>query len=574
MSFFYRLISIPQILRLKKIASKSALYYNNNTIDELDKIISSRPRLAMAYLLRGRAKKGLESIDDFNIALHLNPKYQEAYYFRGHLKDLLGDEEGAYNDYVRTTEVRKTLSDLNQATIAHHIYYNIGSFLLKKGKYEESIEAFNKDIERGYLSIAHLNRGKAKYHLMKYDEAIEDLDKYLSIHKTDQEAYKYRALSKKAIGDLKGFEIDYRLATDEICVIEDEYDNENFIKNTKVVFKNFIPTPSYFDWNNPETHHCPECNSRNIGKLSYGLPVFESQEFKNNKENIILAGCIVSDDSPLYRCKNCGAEWGFVNFSNKVNLDEVKEYNKRKIFMYMNSEVKNICDKKRIAMGSAEEKSIVYDVGRIFESTKRILIDEANNARDMDYDWIYNYYSHTNDLMLKYSDLRNFMNQVSIDDILELEKSLERKFLPTYKYYEGKKEDNKILCNYYLDILTKFCIKLIESDYKRMNTLKFNLNRSKFSKFEIFYLNYALLLQVQRLLLYPPDERRMNKNSRAILLIKKLRKSDAQILDIIKSLSSQELDIIVENIRKHLQPNKISIEPTYKSFKERLKKDS
>ncbi|MFI5236768.1 MAG: hypothetical protein ACHQLA_02385, partial [Ignavibacteriales bacterium] len=167
-----------------------------------------------------------------------------------------------------------------------------------------------------------------------------------------------------------------------------------------------------------------------------------------------------------------------------------------------------------------------------------------------------------------------FMSQVSIDDVLELEKWLERKFLPTYYYHEGKKEDNKLLRNYYLDILTKFCIKLIESDYKRMNNFKFNLNRNKFSKFELFYLNYALLLQVQRLLLYPPDEKRMNKNSRAIMLIKKLKGLDAQILDIVKSLKSEEINVVLENIRRYIQPNKISIEPTFESFKRRLERDS
>lgn len=580
MQFFYSLISIPQILRLKKIASKSAFYYNSDTIEELDKIISSRPRLAMAYFLRGRAKKELESMDDYNYAIYLDSKYQEAYYFRGNLKEFYGDQEGAYKDYVRATEADKALTRLNRTSLTHNIYYNIGSFLFSKDKYEESIDAFITDIESNpFFSLSYLYRGKAKYYLMDYEGAISDLNEALELSNTDQEAYKYRGLSKKALGDLEGYKSDYKFATTEIFEIQDESDTQNLIKNTKVVFKNVIPTPSYFDWENHESHYCPECNSRDIGKLSYGLPNFESPELLSRieKENTILAGCVVSDDSPLYRCKNCGTEWGLVNFSGRKDINETKECIKRKILKFMQDEISQICDKKRISIESSKYESIVFEICRIFESIKRILIDEENEENEensQEYSWIYNYYSDANDLMSKYSDLRDIMNQVGVDDVIELGEKLEYDYSQSKNYNESTKENNEILRAYYLEIVTKLFIEMIESDHKRMNKIRFVFNKRMFSKFEICNLNLALLLQVHKLLKYSPEKNHLHKNSRAILLIQDFSKKKDHIIDIIKSLSDNEIKIISENVMKRNQPQRIMIEPTFESFKERLKRDS
>ena len=57
---------------------------------------------------------------------------------------------------------------------------------------------------------------------------------------------------------------------------------------------------------------CPSCNSKNVAKISYGLPIFDTELQKERKSGkIILGGCIIwAGESPLYHCNKCGKEWG------------------------------------------------------------------------------------------------------------------------------------------------------------------------------------------------------------------------------------------------------------------------
>lgn len=49
---------------------------------------------------------------------------------------------------------------------------------------------------------------------------------------------------------------------------------------------------------------CPKCKSENLAPIKYGLPgpemMREAQEGK-----IILGGCVVSDKSPKWACREC-----------------------------------------------------------------------------------------------------------------------------------------------------------------------------------------------------------------------------------------------------------------------------
>ncbi len=55
---------------------------------------------------------------------------------------------------------------------------------------------------------------------------------------------------------------------------------------------------------------CPFCNSDNVAEYLYGLPVFSEELNKEIKEGkIILGGCEIDDQFPLYKCNNCGKEW-------------------------------------------------------------------------------------------------------------------------------------------------------------------------------------------------------------------------------------------------------------------------
>jgi len=53
---------------------------------------------------------------------------------------------------------------------------------------------------------------------------------------------------------------------------------------------------------------CSKCDSSNIGKYLYGLVhPDEKMEVKIDKGEIILGGCMISEDSPKYHCLKCGA---------------------------------------------------------------------------------------------------------------------------------------------------------------------------------------------------------------------------------------------------------------------------
>ena len=68
-------------------------------------------------------------------------------------------------------------------------------------------------------------------------------------------------------------------------------------------------TLTLFD--NPEEITCPSCTATNPLEILYGLPSHEMQlaEFEGS---IALGGCIIHDDNPAYRCRECGHEFGEV----------------------------------------------------------------------------------------------------------------------------------------------------------------------------------------------------------------------------------------------------------------------
>ena len=56
---------------------------------------------------------------------------------------------------------------------------------------------------------------------------------------------------------------------------------------------------------------CPRCNSKNQVKILYGLPRFDRQmEVDKEKGKIVLGGCSIELDSPIWSCKDCHHRWG------------------------------------------------------------------------------------------------------------------------------------------------------------------------------------------------------------------------------------------------------------------------
>jgi len=57
---------------------------------------------------------------------------------------------------------------------------------------------------------------------------------------------------------------------------------------------------------------CPKCGSDELIQISYGLPTTKAVE-RANKGEIILGGCVVSEDSPLWCCNKCKYRFGAIS---------------------------------------------------------------------------------------------------------------------------------------------------------------------------------------------------------------------------------------------------------------------
>lgn len=58
---------------------------------------------------------------------------------------------------------------------------------------------------------------------------------------------------------------------------------------------------------------CPQCKSTSIAEILWGFPPisdFLQEEIK--KKNIVLGGCIITDNDPQWECNSCHHRWGVV----------------------------------------------------------------------------------------------------------------------------------------------------------------------------------------------------------------------------------------------------------------------
>jgi ribosomal protein S27E len=69
---------------------------------------------------------------------------------------------------------------------------------------------------------------------------------------------------------------------------------------------------------------CPLCQAEQIGTLLYGMPVFSPElEARVNSGELILAGCCMTGDDPVWQCKVCGT--GIYRKSGGSAMGQVQE---------------------------------------------------------------------------------------------------------------------------------------------------------------------------------------------------------------------------------------------------------
>jgi len=149
----------------------------------MERALSLNPRLATAYLARGRLKwtpshhfPHSDAIDDFTHALALDPKLDEAHHYRGLVYIHIGLLEEGMQDFTRAV-------GLNPGNNGAH--YRIGETRLFRCEYQNALDKietihpdFNPDIRAAHIGLALIG-------LNRKDEALRSLRNYLAVHTND-----------------------------------------------------------------------------------------------------------------------------------------------------------------------------------------------------------------------------------------------------------------------------------------------------------------------------------------------------------------------------------------------------
>ena len=163
-----------------------------------------------------------KAIENYNMAIILNPNFSEAYFSRGlsyyNLKnftksardytksmELDPNNPVIYNNrgdaYYRKQEFDKSIKDYDKALTLNprylKAYYNRGLAYACKQNYETAIEDFNKVVELNpNFSEAYHVRGLAYDYMNQLDKALEDYDKSIELNPNFAEAKQHRDLAK------------------------------------------------------------------------------------------------------------------------------------------------------------------------------------------------------------------------------------------------------------------------------------------------------------------------------------------------------------------------------------------
>jgi hypothetical protein len=63
---------------------------------------------------------------------------------------------------------------------------------------------------------------------------------------------------------------------------------------------------------------CPACQLKAGVKILFGFPSYKMFE-RSERGEIALGGCVLSEESPDYRCLSCGHEWQIVRRQTEVD---------------------------------------------------------------------------------------------------------------------------------------------------------------------------------------------------------------------------------------------------------------
>ena len=166
---------------------------------DYDKLFESRasPTDARTYYHRGNGyyEKGDydKAIENYNMAIVLNPSFAEAYFNRGLCYYNKKQFDKSIKDYAKAAEL-----DPRNAVI----YNNRGDAYYRQQDFDRAIVDYDKALSLNpkYLK-AYYNRGLAYACQQDYERAVKDFDKVLQLNPNFAEAYHIRGLAYDYMGN-------------------------------------------------------------------------------------------------------------------------------------------------------------------------------------------------------------------------------------------------------------------------------------------------------------------------------------------------------------------------------------
>jgi len=144
------------------------------------------------------------AIENYNMAILLNPVFSEAYFNRALSYYQLKNFDKSVSDYTKAIE----LDPHNPI-----IYNNRGDAYYRKQDFQSAVKDYDKaiNLNKNYLK-AFYNRGLSYASIEEYEKAIDDFSKVTELKPDFAEAYHLRGLAREYAGDLTGAVTDYEKA--------------------------------------------------------------------------------------------------------------------------------------------------------------------------------------------------------------------------------------------------------------------------------------------------------------------------------------------------------------------------
>lgn len=199
---------ITGLVRLEAGDYAEALDSFNKVISEEDistyidqKILYNN--IGISHYLLGDLEK---AIQNFSMAIELDPKFAIAYDNRGNAYDYLGNAQKAIADYDIAIVVGA------DSSLQYLFYYDRGLTYLRLGQLEQALEDLNNSINLNpEFPKAYGNRGNAYQRLGQLENALADYNKVIEISSSDYIAYSNRGGIYNQLGQ-------YQLAIDDFNV--------------------------------------------------------------------------------------------------------------------------------------------------------------------------------------------------------------------------------------------------------------------------------------------------------------------------------------------------------------------